>query len=177
MFNQFNQVMAILECFFAKADKHCNIIFVFNYIICVFSSSNLFGLCQHVIGTLAFFLQQTLQLIASARSGVQFTLLSFVGENCFFDTCHAFVFPTKYIGLPTLHVPCQVCQWSKGDYAKCVSNGAVGQITAVLPDGEVKVAWKDARLHMQESGLAKSLVQITQQQYNEACMNHGLHSW
>ena len=167
--------MAILECFFCESGQTLQYHFVFNDIICFFPLP--IGLRQHVIGTLAFFLQQTLQLIASARSGVQFTLLSFVGENCFFDTCHAFVFPTKYIGLPTLHVPCQVCQWSKGDYAKCVSNGAVGQITAVLPDGEVKVAWKDARLHMQESCLAKSLVQITQQQYNEACMNHGLHSW
>ena len=127
MFNQFNQVMAILECFFAKADKHCNIIFVFNYIICVFSSSNLFGLCQHVIGTLAFFLQLTSQLIASV-----------LGQNRFCDTFHAFV----------------------------------GQITAVLLGGGVKVAWRNARSHMQKSGLAKSLVQITQQQYNATCMNH-----
>ena len=68
------------------------------------------------------------------------------------------------------HVRC--ANGARENYAKCVSNGAVGQITAVLPDGEVKVAWKDARLHMQESGLAKSLVQITQQQYNATCMNH-----
>ena len=150
--------------------------FVFNGIICFFLIQHIWTLSACDRDARIFSPAD----LAAHRQCLQWRAIHTVVICCwklFFDTCHTFVFPTKYTGLPTLHVPSQVCQWSKGDYAKCISNGAVGQITAVLPDGGVKVAWKDAKLHMQESGSAKTLVQITQQQYNEACMNYWLHSW